>query len=215
MYTAPHLHLHACMPAQMQHHNTEEAAEEKQQQECYKISIEPVLITHECMCSGSWCRVFCAAVMCMCNKVNGMRREEYCFLATRCIVSWLPRRFLPSRAVRLAERLHLWTLPQPLPWPRLQHRLHLLLWPLLQPRTPFLLTSMKRTPTKNFSKVLLLFDFALLDTAIIVISCSENSSAYMPWQFRLSVCLSHGWISQKWLKQFSPYSSSIPLVFRG
>ena len=25
-------------------------------------------------------------------------------------------------------------------------------------------------------------------------------SAYMPWQFRLSVCLSHGWISQKCLK---------------
>jgi len=23
---------------------------------------------------------------------------------------------------------------------------------------------------------------------------------YMPWQFRLSVCLSHGWISQKRLK---------------
>jgi len=35
-------------------------------------------------------------------------------------------------------------------------------------------------------------------------------STYMPWQFRLSVRPSHGWISQ-----FSPYSSSIPLVFWG
>jgi len=30
----------------------------------------------------------------------------------------------------------------------------------------------------------------------------------------LSVCPSHGWISQKWLK-FSPYSNPIPLVFWG
>jgi len=45
-------------------------------------------------------------------------------------------------------------------------------------------------------------------------------SAYMPWQFRLSVCPSvcpsHVWISQKRrITQFSPYSSPIPLVFRG
>jgi len=49
-----------------------------------------------------------------------------------------------------------------------------------------------------------------------------DSVAIVLWQFRLfvrlSVCLSHGWISQKRLKlgsPISPYSSPITLVFRG
>jgi len=49
-------------------------------------------------------------------------------------------------------------------------------------------------------------------------------SAYMPWQFRPSVCLSVHlsitWVDQSKMveariTQFSPYSSPIPLVFRG
>jgi len=46
-------------------------------------------------------------------------------------------------------------------------------------------------------------------------------STYMPWQFHLSVCLSvcHTGGSVKTVEaritQFSPYSSPIPLVFRG
>ena len=49
-------------------------------------------------------------------------------------------------------------------------------------------------------------------------------SAYMPWQFRLSVCLSvcpsvtrvdQSKTVEARITQFSPYSSPIPLVFRG
>jgi len=45
-------------------------------------------------------------------------------------------------------------------------------------------------------------------------------SAYMPWQFRLSVCLSVTRVDQSKtvearITQFSPYSSPVPLVFCG
>ena len=48
----------------------------------------------------------------------------------------------------------------------------------------------------------------------------RSYSAYMPWQFRLSVGLSVTRVDQPKtvearITQFSPYSSPIPLVFRG
>ena len=48
----------------------------------------------------------------------------------------------------------------------------------------------------------------------------RSYSAYMPWQFRLSVCPSVTRVDQSKtvearIMQFSPYSSPIPLVFRG
>jgi len=52
----------------------------------------------------------------------------------------------------------------------------------------------------------------------------RSYSAYMPWQFRLSVCLSvrlsvtrvdQSKTVEARITQFSPYSSPIPLVFRG